>query len=41
MAKPTKKVLPKKLTRFTGETQIGKKNKEILEKIRAWKGSFG
>ena len=40
-AKPTTVVTPKGITRFTGETKLEKWNKEMLKKIRAFKGSFG
>ncbi|WP_264755148.1 hypothetical protein [Bacillus solitudinis] len=40
-AKPTKKIVPKKVTRFTGETKMDKENQKALTKIRAFKGMFG
>ncbi len=40
-AKPKNKVMPKKSTRFTGETKLEKENKKALKVIRAIKGMFG
>lgn len=32
---------PKKTTQFRGETKMMKENKEMLKKVRAFKGLFG
>ncbi|WP_276310262.1 hypothetical protein [Bacillus salacetis] len=39
--KRPKKIVPKKVTRFTGETKMIKRNREALRIIRAIKGSLG
>ncbi|MFF3025568.1 hypothetical protein ACFVRR_23480 [Gottfriedia sp. NPDC057948] len=40
-AKPTKKITPKKTTRFVGETKLEKENDKALKVIRSIKGMFG
>ncbi|WP_272467436.1 hypothetical protein [Terrihalobacillus insolitus] len=39
--KRPKKIVPKKITRFTGETKMTKRNREALKIIRAIKSSLG
>jgi hypothetical protein len=40
-AKPKNKMIPKKTTRFTGETKLEKENEKALKVIQAIKGMFG